>query len=141
MSQQYTQGVFPMITYEDGIAALEWLCKAFGFTEQRDMRFTEPDGRLSHGQLDTGRGIIMLASTLNYIAPKKHREQCEQARIWSSQPWIIDGLMVYVDDLDSHYEHAKAAGALILTEPEEGFPGKRYRCEDLEGHRWMFKQA
>ena len=33
---------------------------------------------------------------------------------------------------------AKAAGAVILSEPEDGPPARRYRVEDLEGHRWMF---
>ena len=137
----YNQGVFPMLDYEDGIAALEWLSKAFAFTEQRDMRFVDADGRLSHGQLDTGRGVIMLASTPDYENPKNHRAHCERARKWSSVPWVIDGLLVYVDDIDSHYKQAVESGAVILTEPEDGFPGRRYRCEDIEGHRWMFMQA
>ena len=35
---------------------------------------------------------------------------------------------------------AKQAGAVILSEPEAGPPARRYRVEDLEGHRWMFMQ-
>jgi uncharacterized glyoxalase superfamily protein PhnB len=53
---------------------------------------------------------------------------------------VIDGVLVFVDDLDAHYEQAKSAGATILTEPEDGPPSRRYRAEDLEGHRWMFMQ-
>jgi len=53
-------------------------------------------------------------------------------------PWIIDGVLVYVDDLDSHFARAKAAGAAILSEIEDDPPGRRYRAEDLEGHRWFF---
>jgi uncharacterized glyoxalase superfamily protein PhnB len=53
-------------------------------------------------------------------------------------PWIIDGVLVYVDDLDQHFTRAEAAGAMILSEIEEGSPGRRYRAEDLEGHRWFF---
>jgi uncharacterized glyoxalase superfamily protein PhnB len=49
-------------------------------------------------------------------------------------------VLVYVDDIDDHYKRAKDAGANILSEPEEGPPGRRYRAEDLEGHRWMFMQ-
>jgi len=56
----------------------------------------------------------------------------------STVPWIIDGVLVYVDDLDRHFKRAKAAGAMILSEIEEGSPGRRYRAEDLEGHRWFF---
>lgn len=132
-----TPSVIPMISYEDGIAALEWLGKAFGFRETS--RLTGPDGRLSHGEMEAGDGLIMLSSpTPDYRSPKRHREICEQARIWSAVPWIIDGVLVYVDDLDRHFKRAKAAGATILSDIEEGPPGRRYRAEDLEGHRWFF---
>jgi uncharacterized glyoxalase superfamily protein PhnB len=132
-----TPSVIPMISYEDGIAALEWLGKAFGFRETS--RLTGPDGRLSHGEMEAGDGLIMLASpTPDYRSPKRHREICEQARMWSAVPWIIDGVLVYVDDLDRHFKRAKAAGATILSDIEEGPPGRRYRAEDLEGHRWFF---
>jgi uncharacterized glyoxalase superfamily protein PhnB len=53
---------------------------------------------------------------------------------------VIDGVLVYVDDVDAHFKRAKQAGATILGELEDGFPGRRYRAEDLEGHRWMFLQ-
>ena len=133
-----TPSVVPMISYEDGIAALEWLRKAFGFRETA--RLTTPDGKLSHGEMEAGKGLIMLASpTPEYRSPKHHREVCEQARKSSVPvPWIIDGVLVYVDDLDQHFQRAKAAGAVILSEIEEGSPGRRYRAEDLEGHRWFF---
>jgi uncharacterized glyoxalase superfamily protein PhnB len=129
--------VIPMISYEDGNAALDWLARAFGFRERT--RMTGKDGRLAHGEMEAGGGLIMLASpTPDYQGPKRHRETCDQARKWSAVPWIIDGVLVYVDDLDAHFARAKAAGAHILSEIEEGPPGRRYRAEDLEGHRWFF---
>jgi len=129
--------VIPMISYEDGIAALEWLAKAFGFHERA--RQIGADGLLSHGEMEAGEGIIMLATpTPAYESPRRHRETCEQARKWSAVPWIIDGVLVYVDDLDAHFARAKAAGATILSEIQEDAPGRRYRAEDLEGHRWFF---
>jgi uncharacterized glyoxalase superfamily protein PhnB len=132
-----TPSVVPMISYEDGVAALVWLRKAFGFLET--VRHITSDGRLSHGEMKAGDGLIMLASpTPEYRSPKHHRKNCEQARKWSTVPWIIDGVLVYVDDLDRHFKRAKAAGAMILSEIEEGPPGRRYRAEDLEGHRWFF---
>jgi uncharacterized glyoxalase superfamily protein PhnB len=86
-------------------------------------------------------GLIMLATaTPKYESPKHHREHCEQAQAWSAVPWVIDGVLVYVDDVDAHYRRAVQAGARILTEPEDGPPARRYRVEDLEGHRWMFMQ-
>jgi PhnB protein len=132
-----TPSVIPMLSYEDGIAALEWLTKAFGFRERH--RFAAPDGRLAHAEMEVGDGVIMLASpTPDYQSPKRHREVCKQARKWLAVPWIIDGVLVYVDDLDEHFARAKAVGATILSDLEEGPPGRRYRAEDLEGHRWFF---
>jgi PhnB protein len=129
--------VVPFLTYEDGIAALEWLAEVFGFTEAA--RFTSSDGRLSHGEMSIGDGLIMLASpSPDYEGPKRHRDNCEIAASWSALPWIIDGVLVYVEDVDEHYARAKAGGAAILSEPEDGPPARRYRVEDLEGHRWMF---
>ncbi len=131
------QTVIPMIAYEDGVAALEWLVKAFGFREVA--RICDENGRLTHGELAISDGRIMIASpTPDYEGPKRHREGCEPARKWSSVPWIIDGVLVKVDDIVAHFERARGAGASILTEIEGGPPGRRYRAEDPEGHRWFF---
>jgi uncharacterized glyoxalase superfamily protein PhnB len=131
--------VIPMIAYEDGPQAVDWLARAFGFRERA--RMTAPDARLSHGEMEAGDGIIMLATpSLDYRGPKSHRDSCEQARKWSSVPHIIDGVLVYVKDAGAHYEHARTSGATIFSELEEDSNGKRYRAEDLEGHRWMFME-
>ncbi len=43
-------------------------------------------------------------------------------------------IVCYVDDVDAHYAQAKAAGARVLSEPEDQFYGDRtYRAEDPEG--------
>lgn len=133
------QGVIPMIAYEDGVAAIEWLSIAFGFQEIREARYISDDGTLGHAEMETGSGRIMLATpTPNYESPRHHRETCEKARQWSSVPWVIDGVLVYVDDLDAHHERARLAGAVILSPIDVDPPGKRYRAEDHEGHRWFF---
>jgi uncharacterized glyoxalase superfamily protein PhnB len=133
--------VIPMIAYEDGVAALEWLSRAFGFRERAGARMTWPDGRLSHAEVEAGDGIIMLATpTPDYESPKRHRQHCEAARRWSTVPYVIDGVLVHVDDVEAHYERAKRAAVHILSEPEDTPFGRHYRAEDLEGHRWMFVQ-
>lgn len=138
MSQKDPE-VIPMLSYEDGVAALEWLARAFGFRESA--RLVDAEGRLTHGEMDAGNGVIMLATpTPEYENPRRHRERCEPARRWSTVPWVIDGVLVLVEDVDAHCEQARKAGASILSEPEDGGPGRRYRVEDLEGHRWMFLQ-
>src|SRR4030095_16720405 len=129
--------VIPTLAYENGVAALEWLAAAFGFREVA--RQIAKDGTLSHGEMECGGGRIMLATpTPDYESPRHHRVACERARKWSEVPWVIDGVLVVVDDVAAHFARAKAAGAGILSEIEGGFPGRRYRVEDLEGHRWFF---
>jgi PhnB protein len=131
--------IIPMIAYEDGVKALEWLCEAFGFTER--VRWTDDAGRLSHGEITLDDGVVMLATpSPDYQSPKRHRESCAAAAKWSEVPYIIDGALVYVTDIETHYNRAVAAGARILSPIESGGPGLRYRAEDPEGHRWMFMQ-
>jgi len=48
--------VVPMLSYADGPAAMDWLARAFGFVERTRM-LTE-DGRLSHGEMHAGDGVI-----------------------------------------------------------------------------------
>jgi uncharacterized glyoxalase superfamily protein PhnB len=128
-----------MLAYENGIAAMAWLVRAFGFVEIT--RMTAADGRLSHGELETGDGLVMVATpTPAYQAPRRHREHCEAARAWSAVPWVIDGVLVRVADIDVHFARAQAGGATLLSAIEDGPPGRRYRAEDVEGHRWMFLQ-
>jgi uncharacterized glyoxalase superfamily protein PhnB len=131
--------VIPMIAYEDGAAALDWLAAAFGFRERT--RMMGQDGRLAHGEMEAGDGIIMLATpTPDYHGPANHREECESAKRWSTVPYIIDGVLVYVDDVDAHCRRAQQKGARILSPPETNENGTLYRVEDLEGHRWMFME-
>lgn len=49
--------------------------------------------------------------------------------------------MVYVDDIDRHYEIAKNNGARIIAEPKDQYWGdRRYEALDLEGHKWFFHE-
>jgi uncharacterized glyoxalase superfamily protein PhnB len=132
--------VVPMLSYEDGHAAIDWLTRAFGFEER--LRWVGDDGAIGHAELELDGGLIMLATpTPEYQSPKRHREGCEPARRWSEVPYVIDGVLVHVRDVDAHYERARNEGATILREPEDQpFGDRLYTAEDLEGHRWMFSQ-
>jgi uncharacterized glyoxalase superfamily protein PhnB len=128
--------VTPMISYEDAAAAADWLAEAFGFHET--LRFTDDDGNVSHVELRIGDGAIMLGSPPGYVNPLRLRET-EAGKAWNSSPFVIDGVHVYVEDVDAHFACAKEAGATILSEVEDlPFDDRHYRAEDLEGHRWMF---
>lgn len=127
-----------MIAYEDTAAAIDWLTEAFGFRE-RGHRYVMDDGTIGHAELELGGEVVMLATPNHeYQSPKRHRESCEAARRWLDNPWVIDGVLVTVDDLDAHHERAVAAGANVIRGPEEGPAGRLYTAEDIEGHRWMF---
>jgi uncharacterized glyoxalase superfamily protein PhnB len=132
--------VIPMLAYEDGAAAIDWLTSAFGFSEQT--RFTDDDGTVTHAELETGSGTIMLATpSPDYVSPKHLRELSTEARKMAEVPYVIDGVLVEVDDVDAHFARARDAGATILSEPADQSVGIRhYRVEDPEGHRWMFSQ-
>jgi uncharacterized glyoxalase superfamily protein PhnB len=121
--------ISPYLYYEDGAAAMDWLIKAFGFEE--DMRMTGDDGRLAHGQLKLGDNIVMLGEPGHgYESPKARGGRATA------------GVHVYVDDVDAHYEGAKAAGAQISMEPtDQEYGDRRYDCEDPEGHDWFFSQS
>jgi uncharacterized glyoxalase superfamily protein PhnB len=135
------QRVLPMISYENVAAAIDWLTEAFGFRE-RGERYTEADGTVTHAELELDGAVVMLGwPGPDYRGPAKHAEECEQARRWLDVPYIVDGVLVYVDDVDAHCEHARAAGATILREPKDEPYGRLYNAADLEGHRWMFMEA
>ena len=134
------QNIIPMLSYENGISSLEWLKKAFGFEENMEMRFVE-EGLLTHSELKAGESTIMIATPpLDYESINKQRKRDKQMDKWLSVPWVVNGLLVYVENVDEHFKKAKENNAEILSEIEEGFPGKRYRCADIEGYRWMFME-
>jgi uncharacterized glyoxalase superfamily protein PhnB len=137
-----TQRIYPMIAYEDAGAAIDWLTEAFGFNE-RGERYVMDDGTIGHAELEVGDGQVVMVATPSreYQSPARHRQECEAARRWLDNPWVIDGLLVLVDDIDGHHARAIGAGANVIRPVEEGPDGRLYTAEDLEGHRWMFQQS
>ena len=135
------QRIFPMIAYEDTAAAIDWLTEAFGFREHGE-RYVMEDGTIGHAELELHGSVIMLATpTPDYLSPKRHRETCDDAARWHDNTWVVDGLLVLVDDLVAHHTRAVTAGAKIIRPLEEGPDGRLYAAEDPEGHRWMFQQG
>ena len=135
------QRLVPFLGYEDAAAAIDWLCAAFGATEEPGSRFTDADGTITHAELDIEGATVYLSTPTGYVGSRRHRESCEIERGMHENPWVIDGLFVEVGDVEAHHARAAQAGAAILREPEEPGIGYRiYTAEDLEGHRWMFGQ-
>lgn len=125
---------------QDAAATIDWLCKAFGFEIR--LRIEGEGGRIEHSELTYGSGLVMVGEERG-----ERRPQQRQTR----SPRSIDGantqsMMVYVDDVDAHCARARAAGAVIVTEPKntdygaEYWEDRGYECLDLEGHSWWFYQ-
>jgi uncharacterized glyoxalase superfamily protein PhnB len=123
--------IIPCMRYRDAHAAIEWLCKAFGF--EKHAVYEDDHGRVVHAQLVYGLGMVMLSDT----TPDGFGQHM-------AQPDDIQGretqcAAVTVTDCKAHYEHAKAAGAEIIDEyAEKEYGGAGYGCRDLEGHLWWF---
>jgi uncharacterized glyoxalase superfamily protein PhnB len=50
-------------------------------------------------------------------------------------------LTVFVENVEAHFAHSKAAGAKIFEDLNETAYGElQYGVEDLEGHRWLFSR-
>jgi PhnB protein len=121
------QRITPYLYYEDVAAALDWLSRAFGFSE--GSRMAGADGKVMHAHVTLGEAVVMMGHPgPDYKNPRRvgHATQ---------------SLYVIVDDVDKHFEQAKEAGAKILEEPEDQFYGdRRYGAVDPEGHQWYFAQ-
>ena len=123
--------VIPCLRYRDAPAAIEWLCKVFGFEKQ--LIVPGEDGVIHHAQLSFGNGMIMLGSV----------QQNEFGRLMK-QPDEIGGAetqsaYLVVQDADVLYQRAKAADAQIVMEiKDEDYGGRGFSCRDLEGHLWNF---
>jgi uncharacterized glyoxalase superfamily protein PhnB len=130
--------VIPMLAYHDAGTAADWICRAFGFRETR--RFTNTTGTVTDVVLERDDGATVLVGHPNdaYEGPRKHAEHCSAAAHWLDRPVIVDGLVVYVDDVEAHHAAAAAAGARVISGLETNPLQRQYRVEDLEGHRWMF---
>jgi uncharacterized glyoxalase superfamily protein PhnB len=124
----YPRGVgriSPYLLYEDAAAAIDFLQRAFGFEEE--LRAPGQDRSIEHALLRRGDDTIMLASGgPDYRSPK--RADHYNALVH-----------VYVDDVDAHFEQAKAAGAEIVMEPsDQEYGDRRYDAKDPEGNFWSF---
>ena len=123
--------VIPTMRYRDAAAAIEWLCKAFGF----EKRLVVPgEGRtIAHAQLVFGNGMIMLGSARDDPFDRLVKPPRDLGGFGSQSPYVI------VEDADRHYARAVAAGAEIVMDlKDEDYGGRGYSCRDPEGHVWNF---
>ena len=125
--------IIPVLRYRDAPAAIEWLCKVFGF--EKHLVVPHQDGSVAHAQLSFGNGMIMLASVAKteteFGGLMKQPDELAGAQTQTSY--------VIVSDVDAVYANAKVGGAKIATEiRDEEYGGRNFSCYDLEGHLWSF---
>ena len=109
--------------YEDPAGAARWLARVFQLGSWSGIPAEGEDApwiELHHGNV--ALLLFRLDGRPVADAPVTH------------MPWA------YVDDVDAHFAHARAAGATIVSEIQQhGY--RSYTAEDLEGRRWTFVQA
>lgn len=120
--------VIPVLAYQDVRAATDWLCATFGFT----VRWRAGTHR---AQLAVGDAAIAVTE----VAPARG----EAAAPGPARPNVKgDSVMVRVDDVDRHHEHARQRGARIVQAPADHPYGERqYTAQDLAGRLWTFTQS
>ena len=129
------------VFYEDARAAIDWLCRAFGFEVR--LKVEGENGRIEHSELVYGEGLIMVGQA---GANARRPDQT-----FPTSPKTVGGantqsLMLFVDDVDAHCSRARTAGAKIFAEPEvhdygaDYWTDKSYGAVNPEGHHWWFTQ-
>ncbi len=124
-----TTKIVPYLLYADCAAALDWLARAFGFEET--LRYTGEGGYVNHAEMRFGDAIFYMGDPGDdYRNPKELGAETV-------------GIHVEMDDdVDAHFERAKAAGAEIREGPtDQEYGHRRYTARDPEGHIWFFAQV
>lgn len=125
--------------YQDANVAIEWLCTAFGFEVR--LKVDGEGGIVEHSELTFGDAVFMVGD---------ERRQKDADRPFKS-PKSIGGentqsIMLYVDDVDAHYQRAVGAGARVIEPPkttdygDDYWADRSYGAFDLDGHLWWFCQ-
>lgn len=119
--------IVPYLLYADAGAAMDWLIKAFAFTERA--RDTRSDGTVRHGELVLGHGgVIMLGSPgTDFLGP---------ARLGQ----VTQMQCITITDLPAHRDRAQAVGASVSEIEIRARRARSYTVDDPEGHRWYFSE-
>jgi len=119
------------LRYRDAPAAIDWLCRAFGF--EKHAVYPDDNHGIAHAQLTFGNGMIMLGSAGS--------ADTEYSRLMKL-PDDIGGVQtqtVYVVVADAAYAMAREAGAkMVIDVKDEDYGGRGFTCRDLENHLWSF---
>jgi uncharacterized glyoxalase superfamily protein PhnB len=116
------------LNYTDPNAAVDWLCTAFGFTE--DTVHRDDAGVVAHAVLSYGTGRIMVSG------PREPGWLGGVAAVPLASPV---SLYLVVDDPVAHHERAVAEGATVVRGLEHtDYGSHEYSARDPEGNLWSF---
>lgn len=117
--------VTPYLIINGAAAAIEFYKEAFGAVEL--FRMPQPDGKIGHAEIKIGDSPIMLADEfpeMKYLGPQ-------------SLGGSSVSLLIYVEDVDTVFKRALAAGASEQKAIEDKFYGDRMgSLVDPFGHVW-----
>jgi uncharacterized glyoxalase superfamily protein PhnB len=123
--------VIPCLRYRDAPAAIEWLCRTFGFDQH--LVVPNDDGTIAHAQLTFGSGMVMLGSVLDTEFGRLMKQPEEIGGAETQCAYLV------VTDPDAVYARAKAGGAQIVIDiKDKDYGGRGLSCRDPEGHLWNF---
>lgn len=129
------------IYYDDAAAAIDWLCRAFGFEVR--LKVGGDSGRIVHSELVYGEALVMVAQSGNRPTHPKFPPGASPRSVGGAN---TQSLMVFVDGVDEHCARARAAGANVVEEPAVHDYGAGYWADrgygalDPEGHMWWFTE-
>jgi uncharacterized glyoxalase superfamily protein PhnB len=126
---EFRSSVIPGHRYRNAPAAIEWLCKVFGF--ERHAVYEGENGTIAHAELTLGNGMIMLGSGKDDESGRGFKSPEELGGVETCSLYIV------VADADAAHARAVAAGA-VVTSPLHDTPyGSRdFTVKDPEGHTW-----
>ena len=123
--------VIPALRYRNAKAAIDWLCRAFGFEAQ--LVVPGEGEQIVHAQLTFGNGMIMLGSARDDDFGKLMTHPDETGGRETMSAYVV------VTDVDAHCARATVAGATVVMAPaDQDYGGRLYICRDPEGHLWNF---
>jgi uncharacterized glyoxalase superfamily protein PhnB len=126
--------IIPSIRYADAPGAIEFLCKAFGFTRHAVHLSSSDPSHVQHAQLVWADRMLMVSSVddSDYARAAKMMTAAQAGGPTMS-------LYLTVGDVDAHARNAAAAGATIIAPPaDQDYGGRLYSARDPEGNVWSF---
>jgi PhnB protein len=116
--------VTPYLVVKGAAAAIDFYKKAFGATEL--FRMPMPGGKIGHAEIKIGNSPVMLAD-----------EAPEMGAVAPQGAGSPVGLMIYLDDVDTVFNRAIAAGGKVERPVQDQFYGDRSgSLIDPFGHKW-----